>query len=223
MLVQVAGILDSEEAAMLLEEGVDLLGFPLGPGVRTADLTLDQAVTIVRDTHCADRAVLITYLDTAPAVIAYAAALGASTVQLHGPIARKEVEFLRHTSSLRLIKSIIVTGSGPAAAATLATKVEQFAPLVDFFLVDSYDPVTGARGATGKTHDWSVSRRLVEVSPRPVILAGGMTADNVRSAILAVSPAGVDVHTGLENADGRKCPRKTRAFIQAVRTVTAGR
>lgn len=220
MLVQVAGILDAEEASMLLESGVDLLGFPLGPGIRTRELTLDQAIEIVKKADCSDRAVLITYLDTAPAIVAYAAALGATTVQLHGPIARKEAETLRATSPLRIFKSIVVTGAGPAAAAALAGEVHEFAPLVDYFLIDSYDPATGARGATGKTHDWSVSRKLVEVSPKPMILAGGLNAENVKSAILAVGPAGVDVHTGLEDRAGRKCPVKTRRFVEEVRRVT---
>lgn len=220
MLIQVAGILDREEAAMLLEEGVDLLAFPLGPGVRTRDLSLDQAVSILREVRCSDRSVLITYLDTASAIAAYATAMGVSMVQLHAPIAKKEVETLRKTSKLEILKSICVTGVGPAAAAALTSEIEEFAPLVDYFLVDSYDPVTGARGATGKTHDWMVTRRLVEASPKPVLLAGGLTAENVACAILAVGPAGVDVHTGLEDASGRKCREKVRAFVKAVRSVT---
>jgi hypothetical protein len=53
-----------------------------------------------------------------------------------------------------------------------------------------------ASGATGKTHDWRVSRRLVEVADKPVILAGGLNPENVKRAILEVRPAGVDSHSG---------------------------
>jgi phosphoribosylanthranilate isomerase len=53
-----------------------------------------------------------------------------------------------------------------------------------------------------------------------MFLAGGLTPENVSSAILAVGPAGVDVHTGLEDATGRKCPHKVRAFMKAVRSDT---
>jgi phosphoribosylanthranilate isomerase len=222
MLVQVAGVLDGAEASMLLEAGVDLLGFPLGPGIRTRELTFEQAVAILREVGCADRSVLITYLDSAPAIVAYAAALGVDRVQLHAPIAREEVEALRRSSALQLSKSVIVTGSGSAVTAALAAEMDSFAPLVDSFIVDSYDAVTGARGATGRTHDWSVTRRLVERSSKPVLLAGGLTAENVRDAVRAVRPAGVDVHTGIEAPDGRKSPEKTRAFVQAARDATEG-
>ena len=63
---------------------------------------------------------------------------------------------------------------------------------------------TGAIGATGKPHDWSVSAQLVKDSSRPVILAGGLTAGNVQRAIRQTGAAGVDVHTGVEGTDGRK-------------------
>ena len=78
-------------------------------------------------------------------------------------------------------------------------------------------PPTGACGATGRTHDWSVSRKLVELSSRPVILAGGLMPDNVRQAIQQVRPAGVDAHTGVEGPDGRKDPAPIRRFVAEAR------
>jgi phosphoribosylanthranilate isomerase len=57
----------------------------------------------------------------------------------------------------------------------------------------------------------------VELSPRPVILAGGLTPANVREAIAAVRPAGVDVHTGVEDASGRKDLAKVLAFVAEAR------
>ncbi|MFW5837260.1 MAG: phosphoribosylanthranilate isomerase, partial [Desulfovibrionaceae bacterium] len=85
------------------------------------------------------------------------------------------------------------------------------------FITDTFDPATGASGATGLTHDWSVSRRLVELSPRPVILAGGLGPDNVAAAVRAVRPAGVDAHTGLEDASGAKVYEKMRDFADQAR------
>ena len=84
----------------------------------------------------------------------------------------------------------------------LVDDVARLAPLVDCFITDTFDPSTGARGATGKTHDWAVSRRLVEASPKPVILAGGLHPGNLGEAVRGVRPAGVDVHTGIEEPDG---------------------
>jgi len=102
-------------------------------------------------------------------------------------------------------------------AAALQEAVDRFAPLVDAFITDTFDPATGASGATGKTHDWTVSRRLVERSPKPVILAGGLTAGNVRDAIRTVRPAGVDVHTGVEGSDGRKRRDLVHTFVAEAR------
>jgi phosphoribosylanthranilate isomerase len=91
--------------------------------------------------------------------------------------------------------------------------MDELSEFVDAFITDTFDPKTGASGATGITHDWSVSHRLVERSDRPVILAGGLTPENVRKAILAVNPAGVDSHTGVEDAAGRKSREKVEKFV----------
>jgi phosphoribosylanthranilate isomerase len=96
----------------------------------------------------------------------------------------------------------------------LIDEVQRYGPSVDAFITDTFDPTTGASGATGRVHDWDISRRLVEVSNTPVILAGGLTAKNVRRAIHAVRPAGVDVHTGIEGRDGRKRHDLTKRFVQ---------
>ena len=70
-------------------------------------------------------------------------------------------------------------------------------------------------------HDWAISRRLVELSTRPVILAGGLTAANVGPAIAAVRPAGVDVHTGVEDKNGRKDPHLVTRFVHEARRAFA--
>jgi phosphoribosylanthranilate isomerase len=99
----------------------------------------------------------------------------------------------------------------------LARLVVELGPLVDGFLTDTYAPETGAAGATGRAHDRAVSRRLVELSPRPVILAGGLTPAAVRRAISVVRPAGVDAHTGVEDASGRKDRTKVVEFVAEAR------
>jgi len=86
---------------------------------------------------------------------------------------------------------------------------------VDALILDTYDPMTGRHGATGQTHDWSISRQIVAQIRTPVILAGGLTPDNVAEAIRTVRPWAVDVHTGVEDADGTRnlgaLPRLHRA------------
>jgi phosphoribosylanthranilate isomerase len=147
----------------------------------------------------------------AGAIADFCRALGARTVQLHGDVSRAELERLRERDpSLTIIKSLVV---GRHAVSVLERLAVELAPLVDGFITDTYAPETDASGATGRTHDWAVSRRLVELSPKPVILAGGLTPANVRQAIAAVRPAGVDVHTGVEDASGRKDRGKVLAFV----------
>lgn len=210
-LIQVAGVIDQAEAALLQECGVRYLGFPLRLPVNREDLTEAEAASIIRSLTPPVRGVLITYLGEAEAISRFADALGARIVQLHGDISVPELRRLRALDpSLTIFKSLVV---GLHSAAVLERLVSELAPLVDAFLTDTFAPDTGAAGATGRTHDWSVSRRMVELSPRPVILAGGLTAENVRRAIEEVRPAGVDVHTGVEDASGRKSRDKVLAFV----------
>src|SRR5229473_111945 len=82
----------------------------------------------------------------------------------------------------------------------------------DYLMLDS-----GAKGATGETHDWSVARAVVERSRVPVILAGGLSADNVARAIATVRPWGVDsfTHPDVPGNRGKKNAARVRAFIGA--------
>jgi len=73
-------------------------------------------------------------------------------------------------------------------------------------------------GATGETHDWSISRRIVERVDVPVILAGGLGPDNVAEAIRTVEPAGVDSYTETSRTERRKDIARSRAFVRAARS-----
>jgi phosphoribosylanthranilate isomerase len=209
--IQVAGVIDADEAALLLGAGVRLLGFPLRLPVNDEDLSEQEAAALIRGLHPPAAGVLITYLADAREVADFARSLGAGIVQLHGDVTADELDRLRSLApGLRIIKSLVVGLHSPAELKNL---VAALGPRVDAFITDTYDPATGASGATGKTHDWSVSRALVKCSPRPVILAGGLTPANVRQAIVAVRPAGVDVHTGVEGRDGRKDRARVERFV----------
>lgn len=200
---------------MLVECGVDHLGFPLRLPVHQEDLSTEEAGRIMRSLPAPARGVLITYLDKAAEIDSLCRQLGASAVQLHGAIAPRELFRLRALAPrIGVIKSLIVRGDNLAA---LLQEIRDLAPCVDAFITDTFDPETGATGATGKTHDWGISRALVERARRPLILAGGLAPENVRQAILQVRPAGVDVHTGVEGEDGRKSRARVQAFVAAAR------
>jgi len=210
-LVQIAGVIDAGEAQMLQQCGVRYLGFPLRLPVHREDLTEEEAAAIIKNLAPPVFGVLITYLSEASKIAAFCHTLGARIVQLHGDIGQDELTHLKTLDpNLTVIKSLVV---GMRDDQALEAMLRELSPFVDAFITDTFDPKTGASGATGKTHDWRVSRRLVELSPRPIILAGGLTAENVRRAILEVRPAGVDSHTGVEDATGRKSREKVKKFL----------
>lgn len=212
-LIQVAGIIDSAEAQMLIDAGVTHLGFPLRLTVHKEDISEEEAGKIIRSLKPPCFGVLITYLKRAGDILNFCHQLGARMVQLHGDVSPDELANLRKLDSeLYIIKSLIVKDNN---LSELEAQLSDHCRHADAFITDTYDPETGACGATGKTHDWDISRRLVSISPKPVILAGGLNPDNVREAIQYVRPAGVDVHTGVESSNGRKAPHLVRKFIAA--------
>ena len=210
-LIQIAGVIDAAEAQMLQQSGIHYLGFPLRLPVHREDLTEEAAAAIITSLAPPVFGVLITYLHEASEIAAFCHALGARIVQLHGDIERDQLERLKTLDpNLTVIKSLVI-GMGHDKA--LEAWVSKLSPLVDAFITDTFDPKTGASGATGKIHDWRVSRRLVELADKPVILAGGLTPENVKRAILEVRPAGVDSHTGVEDSGGRKSREKVCKFV----------
>jgi phosphoribosylanthranilate isomerase len=217
-LIQVAGVRGDGEAAMLRDLGVDLIGFPLRLAVHSPDLDESEARAVIRRTDIAGRAVLITYLNDPDEIRELAQWLNVCAVQLHGDMALEALGRLRRAGGLGIIKSLIVRDSSTDALLEYMRACE---PWVDAFITDTFDPATGATGATGKVHDWAVSEALARVARRPLILAGGLKPANVARAIERVRPAGVDAHTGLEDADGAKSRDKVERFVTAARTAFA--
>jgi phosphoribosylanthranilate isomerase len=86
---------------------------------------------------------------------------------------------------------------------------------VGALVLDAYSPT--AYGGTGKTVDWERAAEVVRACQVPVVLAGGLTAENVAEAIATVRPYAVDVSSGVESEPGIKDHGKVRAFIQAAR------
>lgn len=208
--VQIAGVHNVAEAQTVEAAGADMVGIPLRLDVHAEDLSEDEARAVVRALRIP--VCLITYLHQADDIIAFAGELGVGWVQLHGPVSLDEHRRLRERAPLLgIIKSVVV---GREDWEITLNEVHAIEGLVDALITDTYDPVTGASGATGKVHDWALSREVVAATERPVILAGGLNSRNVAGGIAAVRPAGVDAHTGVEQPDGRKSFGSVGPFIQ---------
>jgi phosphoribosylanthranilate isomerase len=195
--VQIAGVIDAEEADLLVECGADFLGFPLRLDFHPEDCSKEEAAGIIQTLPAPVTPVLITYLTDPGEIVRLASALRVGWVQLHGAIEPDAVASVRAAApELRLAKSLIVHGQD----------------------LDALEHALGryARN-TGKVHDWAISRRLAERSPLPLVLAGGLTPQNVRQAIRTVRPSAVDVHTGVEGMDGRKCRDLVARFVAEAR------
>lgn len=217
--IQVAGVIDFEEAEMLINCGVNFLGFPLRLPVNKEDCTEEEAASIIAKTKYRVKSVAITYLNHADEIIEFCKKLNVEIIQLHGDISIDELRKLKSVDTeLRIIKSLVMREGNFNDLENIVSSTQLY---VDAFITDTFDPSTGASGATGKTHDWKLSHRLVELSNKPVILAGGINHLNVYEAMMTVKPAGVDTHTGVEGIDGRKDYNKVKLFVDEAKRALA--
>ena len=210
MYVKICGIRRHEDALIAAELGADAIGLLVGQRHKSPDFI---SATVARDISRAlppsVEAVLVTHVEDVDEIERLLQQSEITTIQLHGEIAPSSVEGLRdRIPHLKVFKSVNIISADSVAYP------EAFAQLVNGFVLDSINLATGQVGGTGKTHDWSVSRRIVMRYPDvPIILAGGLNSENVRSAIEQVHPFGVDVNSGTKAPDGFKDPRKMEAFI----------
>ncbi|HEY3257505.1 MAG TPA: phosphoribosylanthranilate isomerase, partial [Gemmatimonadaceae bacterium] len=157
---------------------------------------------------------LLTCETRAADIVAQQRRTGASTLQLVDRVEPGVHESLRTSlDGVTIVQVIHVTGDDSIDDAVDAAKT------ADALLLDSGNPALAVKelGGTGRRHDWSISRKIVEASSVPVYLAGGLNAGNVSEAIRTVRPYGVDVCSGVRTG-GRLDREKVAPFIGAVRS-----
>lgn len=210
MYVKICGIRRREDALIAAELGADAIGLLVGQRHNSPDfVSVAVARDIARALPPSAEAVVVTHVENVDELERLLQQSEITSVQLHSEIAPSSVEGLRgRLPHLKIFKSINIISADSVAYP------EAFEQLVDGFVLDSINMATGEVGGTGKTHDWSVSRQIVMRYPDvPMMLAGGLNSENVRSAIEYVRPFGVDVNSGTKASDGFKDPRKMEAFI----------
>ncbi len=203
--IKICGLTRFEDAELAVELGADALGFvfwPDSPRVVRPEAVRD----IVRHLPALPVRVGV-FVNAPPDEVAYVAEAAAlDVVQLHGDENVSDYEHLIP----RLIKSVHL---GDEAALESAMRL----PSAVVALVDAVD--TARRGGTGQVADWTDAARLAR--RRPVMLAGGLTDENVAQALLQVRPWAVDVSSGVESTPGIKSPDRMRAFFERVREANA--
>ncbi|WP_255359017.1 phosphoribosylanthranilate isomerase [Mycobacterium sp. TKK-01-0059] len=213
MRVKICGIGTLDDLAAAVTAGADAIGLIVGTTHLSEDeLDIEHAQHLAAATPVFVSKVLVTHLTDASRICEIADLLGVDTIQAHGaltPAAARELWC--HRAHRRIIRTVHITG--PQSL----NEADEAATAAHALLLDSR---TETRlGGTGLTHDWATSRRIVErLHPLPVILAGGLAADNVGQAIHAVHPFGVDANSRLKSANGRKDPAACTAFVAASAT-----
>jgi len=212
--VKICGITNLDDALAAIEAGADLLGFVFYP--QSPRYVEPKAVARITeeliDRHAPLSARLVgVFVDEPVArVREIMAQCHLHLAQLHGSEPPVEVRMLQPFA----YKAIRPKQRGDAEAA-----VATYAPVMQLsedrpaFLIDAYHP--WRPGGTGQVTDWIAAKVLAWRFP--ILLAGGLTPENVAAAVQIVQPWGVDVASGVEAAPGRKDHRKIRAFIDAVK------
>ncbi len=210
--VKICCISSLAEAHMAIRYGAAALGLvsamPSGPGVITETLIAEIAAQIPPTVAT----FLLTSQQDPAAIIAQQRRCGVNTIQLCDQLDPNSYPQLRAAlPGIALVQVVHV--NGPAAL----DEALAVAPYVNAILLDSGNKQAPIKelGGTGRLHDWQISRQIRDMVHVPILLAGGLKAENVRSAVATVAPFAVDVCSGVRS-NGQLDEEKLAAFFTAL-------
>lgn len=196
---------------MAIDAGASALGLvarmPSGPG----PIPDERIIQIARAIPPPIASFMLTCETSSEAVIAHHLRTLTNTIQMVDVLEDDGYETIRKAlPTVKLVQVVHVIGPESVEEAL------RIAGRVDALLLDSGNPKAALKelGGTGRTHNWRLSREIVEKSGVPVFLAGGLHAGNVRQALDEVGPFGVDLCSGVRT-EGRLDPFKLEAFFKA--------
>jgi phosphoribosylanthranilate isomerase len=220
MLVQIYEVQSSEEGIALARLGVDHVGVLVGNGGFPREFSADRASAIfgalppgakrVALSLSADRAEIARVVEqTRPDIIHIGAAIELFPVC--------DTQWLKTAfPDVQIMRAIPIVDEASIECA------RSYQGIADFLLLDSHEAGDRQIGGVGRSHDWSISRRIVEEVEVHAILAGGLGEGNVVAAIAAVRPVGVDSKTKTDRADGSgKDLDKVGRFVAAAKFTTS--
>jgi phosphoribosylanthranilate isomerase len=201
--VKICGITNLEDALMAVEAGADALGFVFFKG-SSRNVAPETATAIIRALPPFIQTVGLFVNEELSVVNSVADGCGLDLVQLHG----EESPAFCDAVKRRVIKAFRVKDA--------AIIDDMAAYQVAGYLLDAWSPV--AHGGTGTTFNWDIAARAA--ASHRIILAGGLTPENVAGAIVAVKPYAVDVSSGVESAPGKKLAELVSGFIRSSHEIT---
>jgi phosphoribosylanthranilate isomerase len=250
MLVQIYEIQDAAEAEAVIGLGVDHVGTVILDAGDWKNSRIRETVRTTR--RCGAKSSIIPLYSDAdlimqtldyyrPDLIHFCETLsdGMAVVDAARRLCEVQAKVRESFAGVGVMRSIPIAPPGRASRVPTLELARIFEPCSDFFLTDTLmvntaanagsadgQPVAGFIGITGRICDWDMARRLVSESRIPVVLAGGISPDNVLDGIRRVRPAGVDSCTGTNAVDGRGRPvrfckdlAKVARLVEAVRRV----
>jgi phosphoribosylanthranilate isomerase len=218
MIIQIYAFTDPKEAAAAVEMGVDNIGFIAGKyGEVFAELTFEESREIARAIPAQGTSTAITMAVDVNEILRMAEHVEPDIVHISSEMDQVNLEAMRTirerlSPDILLMKAISVKDESSVEVAKL------YAEVSDLLLLDTSAKGFPGVGATGFTHDWNVSKRIVEEVTIPVILAGGLSAANVQQAMEVVRPWGVDSNTST-NIEGSRVLKDLKRIEEFVRAV----
>jgi len=212
--VKICGITNWRDAHQAAEEGAQFLGFNFYAR-SPRYIAPAKARRIVRRLPRGISAVGVFVNETARRMAEIARVAGLSWVQLHGE--ETSATLARLKRSLPAVKIIKAVRVGKSFRPAQLARFKQ----ADAILLDGFD--SKRRGGTGKTFDWSLARRAKRATDHGrILLAGGLTPDNIAEAIRIARPFAVDVCSGVEAKPGKKDPARLKALLRAANGTRSG-
>ena len=210
--VKICCIANKQEAADAISFGASAIGLvgkmPSGPG----PISDEEIFAIAKTVPPPIGTFLLTSEQTSHGILEHHFRTLTNTIQIVDELPQRDYANIRAVAAnIKLVQVIHVTGEESVDEAC------ELAEHVDAILLDSGNPKLAVKelGGTGRQHDWRLSRRIIETCGKPVFLAGGLNADNVREAIETVQPFGLDLCSGVRT-DGKLDLRKLEQFFNGV-------
>ncbi|MDZ4781054.1 MAG: phosphoribosylanthranilate isomerase [Planctomycetia bacterium] len=206
--IKICGVTSVADALEAVQAGADAIGvnfFSGSPRCVEPSRAREIAAVLPEGVQC-----IGVFVDPELPQLEAAVALGLHAVQLHGD---EQPALLAHFCELPVIKAFRLGDDGLAPVRAFLEQARLLGCPPEMVLVDAHRP--GAYGGTGATADWNVVASYAELAGPPLVLAGGLTADNVADAIRTVRPAAVDTASGVESSPGVKDAQKMQDFVQA--------
>lgn len=206
--IKICGITNQADATVAVNAGADAIGLNFYT-TSLRSITAEEAANIETPDSVGRVGIFVNH--GVKEVIRIAETAKLDFVQLHGD--ETPEEFANFRRPIPLIPVIRIKSGADAATVIDAIKKWSDQDGLDIAAILLDAQVGKAYGGTGHQLDWKLAAAIVEASPLPVILAGGLNAENVSQAIEQVRPYGVDVASGVEALPGKKDPAQVRQFV----------